>query len=152
MINIYTSTNYFDKKDIVINNESFFKNNITAKSFGILSIQVLKDIDSAELLDRDNGKIETPYGLAGLWDLSTGCKTALNLIFLLENPFIYPNVKAINATECGWNAIDKLFDIIEEKKDYHISIIIEHENELYKCRDRQYRIDGDRIIESLLDL
>lgn len=65
------------------------------------------DIDNAKLIDKRTGKIETPYGITDIKDLSTGCKTVLNYIFMVENPEMYSIVKAINATECGWNALEK---------------------------------------------
>ena len=41
-------------------------------------------------------------------------------------------MKAIDGTECGWNALDKLFDIIDKEHDSKIIIVLQHDNDLYK--------------------
>ena len=151
MINIYRNNDSFKGDEIIIDNEAFFNNNISAKMFGKESIDVMQVIDNAHLLNENNGKIETPYGLAGIRDLSTGCKTILNYIFIKEHPDKYPNIKAIDATECGWNALDKLFEVVEKRKDEQIIIVVQHDNDLYKCSDREYCIDGKNKIQSLYD-
>ncbi len=44
--------------------------------------QIVKSIDNAELLDENTGLIKTPFGLASVNNLSTGCKTTLNVAFI----------------------------------------------------------------------
>ena len=151
MINIYKSGTNFKGDEIILDNESFFNNNVSARSLTDMSLTVMNEIDKAVLLDKKSGKIETPYGITGIRDLSTGCKTVLNYIFIKENTEKYPNVKAIDGTECGWNALDKLFDIIEKEHDSKIIIVLQHDNDLYKCQDRKYCIDGITQIDTLYD-
>ena len=85
MVRLYTSGKYFKDNEIIIDNDSFFNNNVSAKSLSENSIKVMEEVDHAKLLDQNIGKIETPYGSTGIQDLSTGCKTILNCIFLQEN-------------------------------------------------------------------
>lgn len=151
MIRLYTSSSYFKADETIIDNEAFFNNNVSAKYLTDSSLMVMSDIDKAKLIDRKTGKIETPYGITSIRDLSTGCKTILNCIFIHENPERYPTVKAINATECGWNAIDRLFEYIESIDIFDIAIIIEHDNDLYKCKDREYLVNNDKHIKSMLE-
>lgn len=151
MINIYTHHDSFKPDEIIIDNESFFNNNVSPRTLGDESLSVMWEIDRARLLDSKTGKMETPYGIASIRDLSTGCKTVLNYIFITEFRNRYPNVKAIDATECGWNAIEKLFSIIEERKDEEIIVVIQHNNDLYECEDREYCINGEEIIYSMYD-
>ena len=78
MVRLYTSGKYFKDNEIIIDNDSFFNNNVSAKSLSENSIKVMEEVDHAKLLDQNIGKIETPYGITGIQDLSTGCKTILN--------------------------------------------------------------------------
>lgn len=151
MIKLYNSDKYFRSNEIIIDNEAFFNNNISAKKFSQTSLDIIQRIDKAKLIDAKTGKIETPYGIASIKDLSTGCKTVLNLIFITENPELYPNVKAIKATECGWNALEELFKFMDETNKKEIGIIIDHDDDLYNCADREYLVNDTRKIETMFD-
>ena len=85
MVRLYTSGKYFKDNEIIIDNDSFFNNNVSAKSLSENSIKVMEEVDHAKLLDQNIGKIGTPYSITGIQDLSTGCKTILNCIFLQES-------------------------------------------------------------------
>ena len=150
MINISTDETKYLDNELIIDNESFFRLNVTAKSFHDDSIGVMKKIDNAELLDVNTGKIRTPYGECNIEDLSSGCKTVLNYLFIYENPQIYPTIKAINAIECGWNELEELCRLIEKNED-DIEVLLQHSNNTYKCSDRDYCIDGKRHISSMID-
>ena len=78
MVKIYTSKKYFRPEEILIDNESFFDNTVTAKSFDELSLDVIMNIDKAKLIDRNIGTIETPFGITSIDNVSTGCKAVLN--------------------------------------------------------------------------
>ena len=64
MVRLYTSGKYFKDNEIIIDNDSFFNNNVSAKSLSENSIKVMEEVDHAKLLDQNIGKIETPYGIA----------------------------------------------------------------------------------------
>ncbi|GFI11127.1 hypothetical protein IMSAGC007_03600 [Lachnospiraceae bacterium] len=147
MIRLFTSTNYFKPEEIIIDNESFF-DNIDIDALSQKSIDVMEQIDKAKLLDLNTGKIETPFGIAGVTDLSTGCKTVINTIYIYENPNAFPTVKAINATECGSNALEVLFDVLESN-NINLSIVLEHEDDLYKCKEREYLVNNSHRINQL---
>lgn len=150
MIKLYKSKSYFAVDEIILDNNAFFDNNISARMMDDTSIQLMQRIDGAELLDARNGKIETPYGITDISDLSLGCKTAINFIFVKNNRGLYPNIKAIDATECGWNALEELFTVIENDNS-DIAIIIEHDNDLFNCSERNYYVNGGIKIQSLYD-
>lgn len=80
MVRLYTSGKYFKDNEIIIDNDSFLITMYLQKPFRN-SIKVMEEVDHAKLLDQNIGKIETPYGITGIQDLSTGCKTILNCIF-----------------------------------------------------------------------
>ena len=149
MVKIYKSLSYFDMANILYDNEGFFNNNINGKRLNNDSNEVMQRIDKSELIDINLSTIKTPYGVCNIKCLSTGCKTVLNTIYIMEHKKEYEYVKAINATECGWNALDVLFDIID-RNAYNIALIIEHKNDLFHCSERDYLINGDKQIKNLL--
>jgi len=154
MVKIYTSMDYFDMSNIIIDNESFFKNNISSKRLSKQSFNVMEKIDNAVLIDIGLGTIKTPYGITSIQHLSTGCKTVLNYIYIIDNMAdieMLNDIKAISANECGWNALEELFKVAESKET-NIGIILEHENGVCMCSDREYCVDDTRYIHSLFDL
>ena len=150
MIKLYTSKKYFQPEETITDNESFFNNSVSPIVLDDYSLEVIANIDKAILLDKKIGTIQTPYGITNIDSLSTGCKTVLNYIFLANNEVEYSSIKAIDATECGWNAIEELFKIIEIVK-YDLGVIIEHNNKLYNCSDREYLVDNKEIIHSMFE-
>ena len=150
MIRIYRDRRKFKEENILLDNEAFFNNNVSPKNLNKASLRIMKDIDKADLIDSNIGTIQTPYGITSIDSLSTGCKTVINYIVIASNCEIYKDVKAICATECGWNALEELFEQIESM-GYDIGVIIEHDNKLYNCSDRKYCIDDTTIIDSMLE-
>lgn len=148
MIRLYRNKDKIDSNSIIVDNDSFFNNNVAPKDLSEISLKVMNVIDNAVLIDKEIGTIKTPYGVTSIDCLSTGCKTILNYIFLSSNK--YNHIKAIDATGCGWNALEGLFKAIEESK-YDIAIILEHNNDLYNCSDREYIVDDNESMTSLFD-
>ena len=141
MVKVYNSVDFFDEKEILFDSEAFFDG--AARNFDEDNLNVMKRIDKAVLLDKDMGAIKTPFGICRLEDLSTGCKTVLSLIEIIKNKK-YANIKAINVTECGYNAIEEIFEIIENS-NRDMGVVIEHDNFLYKCRERDYLINDKKV-------
>lgn len=150
MVNLYKSTKYFNKNEIMDNPEMFFINRISSKDLSDDSIKVMHTIDKAVLLDKSTGKIQTPFGICSIEDLSTGCKIAICIIYLNEHRDRFSQIKAVNATEAGVNALDSLFDYIE-KNNFNIGIITEQED-IFDCKDRIYKINGKYMVDSLLTM
>lgn len=152
MVYLYKSIEDINNKSqILMDNEAFFKTRITAKEFGKLENEVIFNIDKAELLDKNVGTIKTPYGICSIENLSTGCKTVINAIFLYKhrNQEPYCSLKYIYATECGYNALEELFRVVDEN-NYDIGIILEHSNELYNCSKRDYVVNNKKHLKSLI--
>ncbi|MFR8845589.1 MAG: hypothetical protein ACLVGL_11340 [Waltera sp.] len=123
MVRLYTSGKYFKDNEIIIDNDSFLITMYLQKAFPKILLRSWKKLTMQSYWIRISGKIETPYGITGIQDLSTGCKTILNCIFLQENQKVYPTVRAINATECGKNALEQLFCYID-KTNMDIGIVL----------------------------
>lgn len=66
---------------------------------------VMQKIDHAVL--KAGNRIETPYGLGYITNLSTGCKTVINILK-------YPDI-IFSVDECGANAIELLFRMRDVK-------------------------------------
>ena len=140
MIKLYTSFNYFNKDNILYDNEAFFKEMIESK-----------EIDKAKVINTRLNKIETPYGACSLKDISTGCKTAINIMFIMKHKEDFSRLEAINITECGVNALEYVFRLID-KNDYDINLVLEHEDDIWECSKRDYLINGTRHITELIHM
>lgn len=140
MIRLYRDLRFFNRDDVLFDNEAFFENTIEVSEFYGDFLKVMSIIDHAELLDIKTGMIKTPFGICSKDYLSTGCKTVLNLIYMYRHKDKYDWVKAINATECGINAINEVI-IFLEKTGYDIGIVIEHGEDMFLCKESDYLID-----------
>lgn len=148
MIKIYTRCDYFKDSEILYDNDSFFNLNVNIKANDKLANEVLMKIDRAKLLDERLGTVITPYGACSINDLSSGCKTIINCLYLHNNKDKYSNIKAINVTQCGWNALEELFKVMEEN-GIDINLCLEHTNLTFKCNKRDYLINGKEVVDEL---
>ncbi|MCR5402803.1 MAG: hypothetical protein K6E91_03170 [Butyrivibrio sp.] len=137
MINI--STNAENKELSIGDVESFFNYKVTASHFSEQDIKVLSDIDDAVLLDKNTGAIQTPFGITDITHLSTGCKTVLCYLYLRRKE---TSSIILDVTECGYNALDVLFECVEKQGDSDSVFVLRHKQGLIKCKDREYTING----------
>ena len=99
MIDIYTDISLVS--NLQRNNDLFFNTRTCNEKMTSVDIAVMMKIDNA-VLKKDN-RIETPYGLGFITNLSTGCKTIINILK-------YPNI-VFSVDECGANVVETLFRI-----------------------------------------
>lgn len=92
---------------------------------------ILHSIDRASIINEGLLKIETPYGIASVDDLSTGCKTLLNIAYLTEQ--LGNRIAIVNVNECGNNALRKAFDMVSGT---NIHLYISHDT---AAVDMQYK-------------
>ena len=94
MIDIYT--NKIDSKDWILQNDLYFNLNTGNEEMSQKEIDLIWQIDEAKLTPDKH--IETKYGLGTIRNLSSGCKTLINIvkhpdvlkiIFAMENIKIY---------------------------------------------------------------
>lgn len=140
MINIVTknSDNY---KYFFNDCESFFKAIVHSKDFNNSDINTIASIDNAVLLDKVTGTVKTPFGVCSIEELSTGCKIVLVYLYILRNRLKYNGSILLDVTECGSNALDVLFEL-DNSIDSNITFLLRHHNNLFKCKSRDYLIDG----------
>ena len=97
MIDIYTEKQ--DSKDWIFQNDLYFNLNTGNEEMSQNEINLIWQIDEAKLtLDKH---IETKYGLGTIRNLSSGCKTLLNILK-------HPN-KVVCVEECGPNVLKIIF-------------------------------------------
>lgn len=97
MIHIYTDKQESEKW--ILQNDWYFNLYTSNEDFSKEDEEIIWLIDHAKLTS--NKHIETKYGLGTVRNLSSGCKTLLNV---MKNPD-----KVVNADECGKNVLDLLF-------------------------------------------
>ena len=98
---IYLYTNKQDSDKWILQNDWYFNLYTSNEEFTEADKKLIWQIDHAKL-GRDK-HIETKYGLGTIRNLSSGCKTILNV---MKNPG-----KVVNADECGQNVLDILFSM-----------------------------------------
>jgi hypothetical protein len=100
LINVYTDKKHIPKHfRLEMCNDLFFMFNTINEPLTEQDVKYIKLIDNANVLSE--GRISTPMGTTTLHNLSTGCKTLLNI-------FHNPNI-LFNVVECGGNVLDILF-------------------------------------------
>lgn len=97
MINIYTEKN--DSKDWILKNDLYFNLNTSNEEMTDNDNKLIQKVDEARLTPDKH--IETKYGLGTIRNLSSGCKTLLNIVK-------HPD-KVVCVEECGPNVLEIIF-------------------------------------------
>ena len=97
MIDIYT--NKIDSKDWILQNDLYFNLNTGNEEMSQKEIDLIQQVDNAKLTPDKH--IETKYGLGTIRNLSSGCKTLLNIVK-------HPD-KVVCVEECGPNVLKIIF-------------------------------------------
>ena len=100
---MYLYTEKQENKDWILKNDLYFNLHTGNQPFTEQDKQAIFEIDKARVT-QDN-HIETKYGVGTVRNLSTGCKTYLNV---MKNPG-----KVVGANECGGNVLTLLFGLDE---------------------------------------
>ena len=99
MINIYTEKK--NSKDWILQNDLYFNLNTGNEEMSQKEIDLIWQIDEAKLTPDKH--IETKYGLGTIRNLSSGCKTLINIVK-------HPD-KVVNVEECGPNVLKMIFQM-----------------------------------------
>lgn len=97
MIDIYTEKKI--SNDWIIQNDLYFNLNTSNEEMSENEIKLIKQVDDAKLMP--DKRIETKYGLGTIRNLSSGCKTMLNIVKHPE--------KVVCVEECGPNVLKVIF-------------------------------------------
>ena len=82
MIDIYTDKK--ESKDWILQNDLYFNLNTGNEEMSQNEINLIQQVDEARLTPDKH--IETKYGLGTIRNLSSGCKTLLNICLLYTSP------------------------------------------------------------------
>ena len=105
MLRIYTNKKYLpEATELVEFNDAYFAAYTSSKTLTKRDLDVIKEIDKAEVLE--GKRIQTEFGLGTILNLSTGCKTLLNILHHCETVF--------SVAECGDNVLKLLFSYKED--------------------------------------
>ncbi len=99
MIDIYTEK--VNSKDWIIQNDLFFNLYTSNEEMSDNEVAFIRQVDDAKLTADKH--IETKYGLGTIRNLSSGCKTLLNIIKHPE--------KVVCVEECGPNVLKIIFSL-----------------------------------------
>ena len=99
MIDIYTEKE--NSKDWIIQNDLFFNLYASNEEMPENEVALIRQVDDAKLTADKH--IETKYGLGTIRNLSSGCKTLLNIIKHPE--------KVVCVEECGPNVLEIIFSM-----------------------------------------
>ena len=99
MIYIYTEKK--DSNDWILQNDLYFNLNTSNEEMSQYEINLIQKVDEAKLTPDKH--IETKYGLGTIRNLSSGCKTLLNIVK-------HPD-KVVNVEECGPNVLKMIFQM-----------------------------------------
>lgn len=97
MIDIYTEKK--QSTDWIIQNDLYFNLNTGNEEMSDNEINLIQQVDKAKLTP--DKRIETKYGLGTIRNLSSGCKTLLNIVK-------HPD-KVVCVEECGPNVLEIIF-------------------------------------------
>jgi len=103
MIDIYTEKK--ESKDWVLQNDLYFNLNTSNEDLSDEDIKLIKQIDGAKITPDKH--IETKYGIGTIRNLSSGCKTLLNIVKHPE--------KVVCVEECGPNVLQVIFTMDDIK-------------------------------------
>lgn len=99
MIDIYTEKR--NSKDWILQNDLYFNLNTCNEEMSESDVALIRLIDNAEL--KADKHIETKYGIGTIRNLSSGCKTLLNIVK-------HPD-KVVCVEECGPNVLKIIFQM-----------------------------------------
>ena len=105
MIDIYTEKK--NSKDWILKNDLYFNLSTSNEEMSKEEIELIREVDDAILTPDKH--IETKYGLGTIRNLSSGCKTLLNIVKHPE--------KVVCVEECGPNVLKKIFEMDNKKNN-----------------------------------
>lgn len=146
MIRIYTDRSLLDISKVIIDNEGFFVRKGVYFNLSAEQVQAIKRIDGAIFLNEKQTTMQTPFGVTNIGNLSTGCKTVLNYLYLKQHPIEREKVQAISLIECGANALNVLFDLVDDDMIF----LLEHRDGIHECTEHEFIINDTLKINSLM--
>lgn len=127
---IYLYTRWENDENWIMKNDWYFNLYTGNQEFTAEEKELILQVDHANVLP--DKRIETPYGLGNVRNLSSGCKTLLNI---LKNPD-----KVMNVDECGKNVLDIIFQL------ENIHIYMNRPERIDIASDKEILIDRQEVV------
>ena len=106
----FIGPHYFSVCDIT-SNDNFFAGIMEHKEFILSQLDLIREIDKAEIIDRDTLKVKTENGVTDIYKLSIGLKTLLNIKFLL-NHYGRKATLNVNVDGCCDEIIQRIIELV----------------------------------------
>lgn len=144
VVRLYTRPQYLKSiSPCIISNDEAFLTTKYENGFLERHRDTIYAIDRAAVVNYSRLKIETPYGIASIDDLSTGCKTILNILRLMETGG--KKEALVNVDEAGNNVLKRILDLVAGTR---ISLYITHDTD---CIDnsRKFILNGKEMLDEM---
>ena len=102
MITVYKKIPKIKKSDLISNNDIYF-NSTTVELLDNRAKDIIREIDNSEMTNKYTIQSKFDGMSLNIDRLSTGCKTALNILYNPE--------KIFDIRECGDNALDVIYSL-----------------------------------------
>lgn len=143
MVRLYTNKSFLDVP-VIDKNNSYFMVKVGVRGITDAGIECIRKVDNAELIDRSIGTVATPFGVTSVENLSTGCQTLLNLLYVRDNHLSV----GVDVTGCGTNALDIAFEIADGTD---IPLVLRHLS-VSKCKNRNFIVNDKGKADNMFDL
>lgn len=127
---IYLYTEKKNTADWILKNDLYFNLYTGNQPFTQEDKEIVEKIDAAKITEDNH--IQTKYGLGTIRNLSSGCKTYLNVV---KNPD-----KVISAEECGGNVLALLFSLGEAR------LYMNHPERFVISDDTEINFNGQEVV------
>lgn len=152
MVRVYISYDVLYKDnpsaEIVKSNDLYFLQEEDGKTgFDDTDFRLMKEIDNISFIDgiESTNTAMSKFGMINMFELSTGCKTAINLHHAIRDK---KNV-VVDITECGKHAVELCFDLADNTG---VPVVLQHVF-LIGGEDRhEFIVNGSNIVKTNLEL
>ena len=128
MVRIYTDKNLLGNVPVIPSNG--------AKSYFLFNV--------GGFLANSRDTLRTPFGITGVGNLSTGCHTVLNLLYVRDNGL---NV-GVDVTGCGVNALDLAFEYADGTD---IPLVLRYLS-VSQCKNRKFLVNSKYEATDIFEL
>ena len=146
MVRIFTNKNLLGDVPIIPSDgaKGYFLFNVGAVGIKKDGVECIYRVDNAEFLPDSRDMLRTPFGITGVGNLSTGCHTVLNLLYVRDNKL---NV-GVDVTGCGANALDLAFEYADGTG---IPLVLRYLS-VSQCKSRKFLVNGKHEVTDIFDL
>lgn len=140
MIKLYTDGDKAPTQQVITFIDEKFNSSVRAKMLDNECVALLQKLDNAVIVDVERSRIQTPFGIGQLSDISTGTKVAI-IVYLVGVGVLKP--ATVDVTECGINAMSVAFDLADR---YSVPLILH--TPIDELGDREVLINDKYLVHT----